>query len=171
MFRGEWKMKKLADKVEKILLRTIVVTVLIIVVVQGLMVKEPFRLYLSWGERLEGQKIEYPVNKVDYGAYNEFDVKSPYAFMVISAEKYSSLPKAVVLVNNREVKRFTSNEVRLKVMAGDKVEIDSTFYDLPVEYRIKEVSNNLSYPEKGSVYRSNGGQDGGMVMIGEIIVK
>lgn len=165
-------MRKIADKVEKILLRTIVITVLIIVVVQGLMVKEPFRLYLSWGERLEGQRIEYPVNKVvEYENEEGFDLKSPYALLVIKAEKYSSLPKAVVLVNNREVKRFTSNEVKLKVMAGDKVEIDSTFYDVPVEYKIKEVSSNLSYPEKGTIYRSNGGRDGGMVMIGEIIVK
>ncbi|SHH10527.1 hypothetical protein SAMN02745221_01691 [Thermosyntropha lipolytica DSM 11003] len=165
------EVKRIGDKVEKILLRTIVITALIIVIVQGLMVKEPFRLYLSWGERLEGQRIEYPVNKVDYGGENEFEVKSPYAFVVIKAEKYDSLPEAVVLVNNREVKRFTSNEIKLKVMGGDRVEIDSTFYNVPVEYKIKDVSPNLSYPEKGMVYRSNGGQDGGMVMIGEIIVK
>lgn len=164
-------MKKFADRVEKILIRTIVITVLLIVIAQGLMIKEPFRLYLSWGERLEGQKIEYPVNKVNTAVEDNYNIESPYAFMLISIDKYSSLPKAAVLVNNREVKKFTSREVKLKLMAGDRVEIDSTAYNVPIEYRIKEVSKNLSYPQKDNIYRSNGGQDGGMVMIGEIIVK
>ncbi|MBO8159537.1 hypothetical protein [Thermosyntropha sp.] len=164
-------MKKFVNLVEKILIRIIVITVLIIVAVQGLMTEEPFRLYLSWGERLEGQKIEYPVNKIDSYADEDLSIKPPYAFLVISADKYSSLPKAVVLVNNKEVESFKNREVRLKVMAGDVVEIDSTAYDIPLEFKITEVSDNLAYPEKGTVYCSNGGQDGGMVMIGEVMVK
>ncbi|WP_054696914.1 hypothetical protein [Syntrophomonas palmitatica] len=50
------------SRVEKFLIRFIVTGLVMVVVVQAIMTKEPYRLYLSWGERLEGQNISYPVN-------------------------------------------------------------------------------------------------------------
>jgi hypothetical protein len=94
-------------------------------------------------------------------------VESPDAVLTIEVEKYSALPKAVILVNNRERARFENREVTLEVMAGDTIEIDSTAYDFPIDYRIRSVSDNLSFPEKDSVYTANHS----IVMIGKVIVK
>ncbi len=161
-------MKKFADLVEKYLIRSIVLSLVLLVLVQGIMTKDPLRLYLSWGERLEGQIIEYPVNTVDPEKEETNPaVESPYALMTITVDKYSSLPKAKIMVNGQEKMDFSQNEIQLKIMAGDVVEIDSTSYNFPVEYNITKISDNLSFPERGTAYTANGT----IVMIGKIIVK
>lgn len=161
-------MKKLADLIEKYLIRSIVFTLIALVLVQGIMTKDPIRFYLSFSERLEGQTIEYPVNTID----NEQEdltapVENPYALVTISIDKYSSLPNAKVLVNGKEVSNFNEEEIQLKIMAGDVLEIDSTSYNFPVDYKISKVSENLSFPEQGNTYTANGS----LVMIGKVIVK
>lgn len=161
-------MKKLADLLERYLIRSIVFTLIALVVVQGFMTKDPIRFYLSFSERLEGQTIEYPVHSID----NEQEdltqpVENPYALITITVDKFSSLPNAKVLVNGKEITDFTDREVQLKIMAGDVLEIDSTSYNFPVDYNITKVSDNLSFPEQGSTYTANGS----LVMIGKIIVK
>lgn len=138
-----------------------------VVLTQGFMTREPFRLYLSWGERLEGQLFEYPAVAERPDPTPPAKVESPDAVLTIVIEEYSALPKAVILVNNKERTRFENREVRLEVMAGDTIEIDSTSYDFPINYRINSVSDNLSFPEKDSVYTANHS----IVMIGKVIVK
>ncbi|WP_054696913.1 hypothetical protein [Syntrophomonas palmitatica] len=87
--------------------------------------------------------------------------------MTISIDKFSSLPLAKVLVNDKEVKTFKQKEVQVKLMAGDKIEIDSSAYNFPIEYRIKDVSPNLAYPQKDAYFTV----DQGIVMLGKVIVK
>lgn len=160
-------MRRFINSVEKYLIRLIVLSLVTVVAVQGLMTQDPLRLYLSWGERLEGQLLEYPAAANTPAPVPPREVESPDAVMSIIAEKYSALPRAVILVNGKELTRFNDREVRLQVMAGDIIEIDSTSYDFPIDYRIKSVSDNLSFPEKDTVYTANQS----MVMVGKIIVK
>lgn len=160
-------MRRFINSVEKYLIRLIVLSLVTVVAVQGLMTQDPLRLYLSWGERLEGQILEYPAVADTPAPVPPREVESPDAVMSIVAEKYSALPRAVILVNGKELTRFTDREVRLQVMAGDIIEIDSTSYDFPIDYHIKSVSENLSFPEKDTVYTANQS----MVMVGKIIVK
>lgn len=160
-------MRRFVNSVEKYLIRLIVLSLITVVAAQGLMTQDPLRLYLSWGERLEGQILEYPAVADTPAPVPPREVESPDAVLSIVAEKYSALPRAVILVNGKELTRFTDREVRLQVMAGDIIEIDSTSYDFPIDYRIKSVSENLSFPEKDTVYTANQS----MVMVGKIIVK
>lgn len=163
-------MRRFIAIIEKYLIRFIVIGFVVLVIAQGIMTNDPMRLYLSWGERMEGQSIEFPVSTGEFDQEsdnNSMQVNSPYAVLVLNIEKFSSLPNAAILVNGKEVQRFTDNEVRLKLIAGDVVEIDSTRYNFPVEYQVTNVSNNLAFPEKGQVFTGNQG----MVMIGQIIVK
>lgn len=163
-------MRKFIAIIEKYLIRFIVIGFVVLVIAQGIMTNDPMRLYMSWGERMEGQSIEFPVStgEIDTEQDNSsMQVNSPYAVLVLSIEKFSSLPNAVILVNGKEVQRFTDKEVRLKLIAGDVVEIDSSRYNFPVEYKVTNVSNNLAFPERGQVFTGNQG----MVMIGQIIVK
>lgn len=161
-------MKRFSDRVEKLLIRTAILALVVLVLVQGMMTRDPLRLYLSWGERLEGQSIEYPAStQPPEREQDTSNIQSPYALVTISADKYSSLPRAIILVNGQEKTRFETEKVELKLMAGDVVEIDSTSYNFPVDYKIEEISNNLAYPEKGQIYSS----DQSIVMIGKVVVK
>lgn len=161
-------MKKLADLIEKYLIRSIIFTLITLALVQGIMTKDPIRFYLSFSERLEGQTIEYPVNTIDSDSEDlALPVENPYALVTITIDKYSSLPNSKVIVNGKEITTFTEKEIQLKIMAGDVVEIDSTAYNFPVDYKITKVSDNLSFPEQGNTYTANGS----LVMIGKVIVK
>ncbi|NLU48826.1 MAG: hypothetical protein GXX09_00205 [Syntrophomonadaceae bacterium] len=77
------------------------------------------------------------------------------------------LARARVLVNNEEVASFTGKNVELKVMAGDIVEIDSTYYNFPVSFKITAVSSNLAAPSLNQSFTSNQG----IVMLGKVVVK
>lgn len=161
-------MRKFANLIEKYLIRSIVLCLVLLVLVQGMMTKDPLRIYLSWGERLEGQIIEYPVNTIsDEEEETKQLVESPYALMTIAIEEYSTLPQAKIIINGEEKNDFTKKEVQLKVMAGDVVEIDSRAYNFPIEYHIIKVSDNLSFPERSKSYTAYGT----IVMVGKIIVK
>ncbi|MEQ8175314.1 MAG: hypothetical protein ABRQ26_09630 [Syntrophomonadaceae bacterium] len=169
-------MKKYINLVEKYLIRIIVIFLVALVVVQGLMTRDDLRLYLSLGERLEGQYIGQPaLNKsedltpsVQNDSSDEKAAReSPQAQLTISIERFSSLPRAVILVNHRPYREFTEKDMRLELAAGDIVEIDTTFYSFPVSFSIKDTSSNVAYPEKNQVYQANQG----IVMVGKIIVK
>ncbi len=161
-------MRKLARLIEKYLIRSIVLSLVLLIVVQGFMTKNPVQLFLSWGEKLEAQVIEYPVNTIPVEDDETSQViAAPYGLITIAIDKYSSLPKAKIIINDKEYTDFSSSPMELKIMAGDVVEIDSSAYNFPVEYKITEISNNLAFPEPDTTYTANGT----IVMIGKVIVK
>lgn len=168
-------MKRFVNLVERYLIRIIVLSLVALVVVQGLMTRDEFRLYLSLGEKLEGQKVELPAAANNEAAAPENQstttsvptVKSPQAVITITLDKFSSLPKAFILVNDRKTKDFSEKEVRLELAAGDTVEIDATSYNFPVSFKIKDVSSNVAYPQVDQIFQANQG----IVMLGKVIVK
>lgn len=163
------KMRKFAQKIEKGLIRVVVLGVVLMVMVQALMTREQYRIFLSWGEKLEGQSINYPVS-VTKQTENEPSAprKEPaQTLMNISADISSSLPKAIVLVNGKPAGNFSNQKISLKLKDGDVVEIDSRYYNFPINYRITSTSGNLAYPSKGKKYTGNQS----IVMIGKVIVK
>ncbi len=164
-------MKRIIDQVEKYLIRIIVLSLLVIVVVQGMMTHDPLRLYLSWSERMEGQVVEYPVagdTKTENKEKSErLKASSPQACLVMEIKEFSSLPRSIIVVNGSEKARFNDKEVKLLLKANDVVEIDSCAYNFPVTYYIKNSSDNLAFPEKETMYTANQS----IVMIGKIIVK
>jgi hypothetical protein len=95
-------LRKFINRVEKYLIRLITLSLIAVVVSQGLMTNEPFRLYLSWGERLEGQLFEYPAIAENPNQTPPAKVVSPDAVLTIAIEQYSALPKSIILV-----KQFT----------------------------------------------------------------
>jgi hypothetical protein len=161
-------LKRLVEKIEKALMRIVIIGFVLIVIVQGVMTNDPIRLYLSWGERMEGQILEFPVASQNEPVENEpITVNSPQAVLTLSVDQFSSLPRAKILVNDEERSVFDSREIEVPVMAGDIIEIDCTQYDFPIKFAVKGTSENLSYPEQGKVYTANKS----IVMIGKVIVK
>ena len=132
------------------------------------MTADPIRFYLSWGERMEGQKLELPVSYQEQDSPSVVgEIKSPQTKLAIAVEKFSSLPRAKILINGQEKYSFTEREVTLDINAGDTVEIDSTAYNFPIDYKIVSVSSNLAYPGSKQIFTANQT----IVMIGKIIVK
>lgn len=161
-------MKNFINRVEKGLVRFVLVSLLIMVLVQGLMTADPIRFYLSWGERMEGQNIQFPVNtnqEASTAPVNE--IKSPQARLAIGVDKYSSLPRAKILVNGQEKYTFTDKKVTVEINAGDTLEIDSSAYNFPIDFKVTAVSSNLAFPEQGQTYTANQT----IVMVGKVIVK
>ncbi len=161
-------MKNFVNRVERSLIRFAIFSLLLMVAVQGLMTADPIRFYLSWGERMEGQNLEFPVS------YQEQDsspaaggIKSPQTKLAIAVEKFSSLPRAKILINGQEKYSFTERQVTIDINAGDTVEIDSTAYNFPIDYKIMSVSSNLAYPSSKQIFTANQT----IVMVGKIIVK
>lgn len=166
-------MPKFFEKVEKYLIRSIVLGFVLMVIVQGLMTQEPWRMYLSWNERMEGQNIELPASTAHEKSTkisqenHQASVQSPQAMLTISLQQFSSLPKASILVNGKVSGYFNEKEIKLNINGGDVLEIDSTFYNFPVNYHINSVSENMAFPKRGADYTGNQS----IVMIGKVIVK
>ncbi|MEA4926673.1 MAG: hypothetical protein VB084_15375 [Syntrophomonadaceae bacterium] len=160
-------MKNFINTVEKGLVRVVAVCLLLMVLVQGLMTADPIRFYLSWGERMEGQNIQFPVNTNPEAANPVQEIKSPQARVTIGIDKYSSLPRTKILVNGQEKYSLTDKRVVVDINAGDTLEIDSSAYNFPIDYQVTEVSSNVAFPEPGQTYTANQT----IVMIGKIIVK
>jgi hypothetical protein len=161
-------LKDFVNRVEKGLIRCIILSLLVMVVVQGLMTADPIRFYLSWGERMEGQNLEFPVSYPQQDTSPVAgEAKSPQTRLDIAVDKYSSLPRAKILINGREKYNFTEKQVTIDISAGDTVEIDSTAYNFPIDYKIMSVSSNLAYPGPKQIFTANQT----IVMVGKIIVK
>lgn len=161
-------MKDIFNRVEKGLIRVVVLGIVIMVVVQGFMSVDPIRLYLSWGERMEGETIQLPVATTSENADPDAEQAiSPQARVAIEISQFSSLPRAQVLVNGQKKAAFTGKRASVTVCAGDTIEVDATAYNFPIDFNIAAVSSNLAFPEKGQVYTSNQS----IVMVGKSIVK
>jgi hypothetical protein len=161
-------LKNYINRVEKGLVRFVVLSLLLMVLVQGLMTSDPIRFYLSWGERMEGENIQFPVNMNQEASTSPVEeIKSPQARLAIGVDKYSSLPRAKILVNGQEKYNFADKKVTVEINAGDTIEIDSTAYNFPIDYKVTAVSSNLASPEQGQTYTANQT----IVMVGKIIVK
>ncbi len=157
------------NKIERYLIRMAVLSLLLVVVAQGLMTADPIRFYMSWSERMEGQSLPAPVSapKVDSASPNMDNVKSPDAVLKISPNNHAALPEAVILINGKARYNFSRDQVTIRLNAGDTVEIDARKYNYPVEFTIASASANLAFPVKGEVFTANQS----IVMIGKIIVK
>ena len=107
-------MKNFMNRVEKGLIRLIVLTIMVMVAVQGLMTVDPIRFYLSWGERMEGQTIQMPVTSTrENAAPGAEDAISPQARVIIEVGKFSSLPRAKILINGQEKYNFSAKRVTI----------------------------------------------------------
>lgn len=157
------------NRMEKHLIRMVVLSLVLVVVTQGLMTAEPMRFYMSWSERMEGQILPAPVNApvAESPPATNAKVASPDALVTISVGNDVSLPKAKILVNGKERYTFSRSQVLMRLNAGDTIEIDARSYNLPIDFTIVAGSANLNFPVKEQVFTANQS----IVMIGKVIVK
>jgi hypothetical protein len=154
---------------EKYLMRLVMVSLILVVVAQGLMTDDSTRFYMSWSERMEGQNLPTPVIVPDdkISSATNATIKSPEALLTIELSQYASAPQAKILINGQARYRFSRQQVLIRVKAGDTVEIDTSDCPLPLNFKITSGSSKLAYPKQGQVFSGNQS----IVMIGRIIVK
>lgn len=160
-------MKNFVERMERYLIRLVITGLVLMVVVQAVMTQDQYRMFLSWAERLEGETLKYPVGAVQQNGLSAPVAVSPDAIIVLSVDKYSSLPLTAVMVNGQEKSTFKGRELRLKLKAGDVVEIDTRHYNFPIEFKITNLSTNIAFPRKGQTWTANQG----IIMLGKIVVK
>lgn len=145
MSRRNWEETcwRAVEKWEKILFRVIIFGLVALVVAQSLLTTDSMRLYLSWAERLEGE----PYQEWSQGSARVMEAESLiFAYVTIELEDYSSLAKANLLINGKQVTDFRNKKVIVKVYPGDVIELDGSFYRRPVDFKVVRTSPNILEP-------------------------
>jgi len=149
--------------VEKVLIAGVILGLVLLIACQALLTIDPVRFYLNVAEKLEGKMVnfyeEFPETRVASGQY-----QSVFATVTIQIENFSSLEKAVLLINGKKVTDFRQKQVTVKVSPGDVLAIDGSFYIHELIFKVAAVSENVAQPEIGQVIRVKGD----VVTIGEV---
>ncbi|MCR1898060.1 hypothetical protein NSA47_03525 [Irregularibacter muris] len=90
-------------------------------------------------------------------------VKESSSYMVkgiveVEIEKYEQYEKVVFLKNGEAIQDLAidNNIIKLEVYDGDVIELDTTNYDIPINIKIKNTSENVEIPDKSDTYKSDG---------------
>ncbi len=131
------------DKADKLLMRLVVLTAVALVVVQAMVVGDPFRTVMA-----------------EVGSDSEiFDdniVHWQDEHITFYLENFSTLPHLKVLVNGTEVGEFKDRYLTIPVYHGDLIEIDGTFYEHPVSVQVFNTTDNIIKPAVGHKLTING---------------
>lgn len=137
------------------LCRSLALALVVLVVVQGMMTHDPWRLYLSFAERLSSEReaaekysaalAPPPLSRETKEDFGEAEA----ATLTLEVVNFSSLGRAIVRVNGETVGNLRDKVLSVGVRDGEFIEIDTTFYPQPVKIRISQTSKNLRYPRQG----------------------
>lgn len=134
-------------KLEKLLIRFVILCAVALVVTQSLLATDPMRRVIGYVD-LEDLAVYSP------NASQQLMVGEPTITLYL--KEYPCLPKMHVLVNGEPVRRFNDRYVTLQVQDGDLIEIDATFYDHLVEVQVLTTSEEIISPEKGKMLKVTG---------------
>lgn len=151
---------------ERQILRMAAVGLIALIAIQGLLLVEASDICSSISRMMqsgpENFYEEYPQTRVTSGPY-----QSIFSTITIQCENYSSLEKAVLLVNGEEVGDFRDKQLTIKVSPGDIVAVDGSYYIHQLVFKVVAVSENVAQPEIGQMIIV----DGDVAMVGEVKIK
>ncbi|MDI6706378.1 MAG: hypothetical protein QME73_08990 [Bacillota bacterium] len=125
-------------RVEKIILKAVIIGVLLLISFQAIMLNETARVFLNYATRLEG------------GSMEESGIISPEGKLVLRLENLDKYPQALLLVNGEPVASFENAEIEVNIRNNDLIEIDATKVDDDYLYiSIVGVSDNVISPSIG----------------------
>ncbi|MGE5380438.1 MAG: hypothetical protein ACM3NT_05160 [Methylocystaceae bacterium] len=159
------------SRFDRIARRMVVLLAITLVLVQGAMLNDDIRYRLSIGEQLEGRPVAEDsyqnIQAASDSVLTGEETVSPWAEIEIEMQQFTSLPRAMVLVNGQWAASFVEPRLRLRVMGADDIEIDTSSYEFPITFHIKKVSVNVVQPGAGSIFKS----DHGRIYVGKVMVK
>jgi len=143
------------QKFERFLIAGIVFGLTALLLVQTMMVMDHQGFVAGLSKELGKRPFdfyqEYPEARVTSGPY-----QTVFATITIQCENFSSLEKAVLIVNGEEVGDFRDKQLTIKVSPGDIVSIDGSFYTHELVFKVVAASENVGQPEIGQIIRVNG---------------
>ncbi|GAW91007.1 hypothetical protein [Calderihabitans maritimus] len=153
------------EAAETFLFRTVLLGLVLLVVVQAFLTHDPIRFYLSFSERMEGKLAEFYMDNPEARIVTSGSVA--FATVTLRLENYSTLQKAILLVNGEKVADFRDKQVTVRVFPGDFLEIDGSFYTLPLRFKVVATSSNIARPSVGQVIEVQGG----VAKVGKVIFR
>ncbi|WP_366922368.1 hypothetical protein MFMK1_002821 [Metallumcola ferriviriculae] len=134
-----------SETVEKYLIRTVVLGVLLLVVAQALALDEPANFYMGFSQLLDREAAEFNRQYPEARSVNA--PLSAFATVSVRLNKFSALEKAKLLVNGKEVTDFRHPQVTVKVNSGDVISVDGSFYTHQLEFEIVGGTDNIAVPK------------------------
>jgi hypothetical protein len=125
-------------RVERIIVKAVVIGVLSLIVFQAIMLNETARVFLNYATRLEGGPLE------------ETGILSSGGRLIIKLENREEYPQALLLVNGEPVAAFDKKELEVNVRNNDLIEVDATkVKDEYLYISVVGVSDNIIQPSIG----------------------
>ena len=119
------------------------------VVLQGIVTVRPLLLFTGWAELLPGEWESVREASVQ----QETPALEGSCCLTLALKDIAALPACRVLVNGEEAGSFENRRLTLSLMAGDLVEVDTTFYDFPVTFEIVSGNEHLLRPQDSAQIR------------------
>jgi len=145
---------KQGRKLELFLLTGIAAVLLVIFALQAILFLDAAELFFEIGEQVNKESIafyqEFPEARVTSA---DTAIQSVFATVTIQCRNYSSLEKAVLLINGEEVGDFRNKQLTVKVSEGDVLAIDGSFYIHELIFEVVATSENVAQPEIGQTVR------------------
>lgn len=69
--------------------------------------------------------------------------------VTLELKNFTTLPRALVLVNHEPRASFGQRYITIPVADGDRIEVDGSFYSHPLDVEVLDVSRNISSPPAG----------------------
>ncbi len=160
-------MKKKLDQIGKFLLHTAIFFMVAMVVLQGAVTLQPLNLFAGWSEKMSGGQI-LPVTTMQEPLEREPSATETTSLeqvsLTLELQEIAALPFCRVLVNGEESGCFQEQTVQLSLSEGDMLEIDATYYNFPIVFRVTSGSDNLIHPSLNQQFQVQQG----IVLLGEV---
>lgn len=119
------------DRVEKWLMRMVIITAVALVLTQSVIMKsDPFTSVMA---------------RVGSETMNTAHWNEPRITLYL--DNYSALPHLSVLINGKKVSVFSDRYVTIPVQHGDFLEIDGTFYNHSISVKVLNTTEEISLPQ------------------------
>ncbi len=131
---------KLMQRIEKALVRLVVLGVLTLLVVQLVLARaqDPMDFYLAFAQKIETVPLEQ--------ADASFE---PNLILTVEGGEPAHLK---VLVNGQEAGRFVSGKLSLRVRPGDRLALDARQAPKGLRLKVSGIGQELAYPRLNQVW-------------------
>lgn len=132
----------LGKKIEKLLLRLVILCSVVMVLTQAFYTQDPSSRAIGY---VDLEEVMAPPQQQGTGPA-----------ITLYLKEYPSLPKMHVLVNGEPAASFNSRYVTLQVDREDDITLDASFYDLAVEVEVVHITEEVVSPAKGKTVTVEG---------------
>ncbi|MDA8235577.1 MAG: hypothetical protein M0Z31_12405 [Clostridia bacterium] len=145
-----------AEKIERVLFRLVLVGMALVLVGQVMDSENPWDSVIALTSLnndpvLHSRELPSKPDEVSGGQDGERGY-ADLATVTLQLENFSSLAKAKIIVNGREVGNFTEKLVSVKVRPGDLLEVDGSFYQQAIRVKVLDTSPIIKRPEEGGEF-------------------